>query len=95
MLKAKKILQKVEALEAVLNHRVLQAKKDNTAVVILKEHIKRLEKQNQELMDRLMARDIPELKTYTIPVSETVYDPYRAEEDEDIAGEIIEGDENG
>ena len=87
------MLQKLDSLETLLSHRVLQVKKDNVSILVLKEHIKRLEKQNQDLMDRLMARDIPELKTYVIPESKVEPESYTFTEDEDIAGEIIEGEE--
>ena len=54
--------------------------------------IRLLQRQNQDLMDRLMARDFSELKTYSPdnlegPDKEPEYD---ATEDETAAGEIIE-----
>ena len=93
MLKAKKVFELLERIEGLLQHRLLTAKKEAAAVVVLREHIKRLEIQNKDLMDRLMARDIPELKTYTIPVGDTAVAPYVLGEDEDMAGEIVESDE--
>lgn len=93
MLKAKKVIEKLDGIEGLLQHRLLSAKKETAAVVVLREHIKRLEMQNKDLMDRLMARDIPELKTYTLPGGVEVTTPYVQEEDENIAGEIIEGEE--
>jgi len=54
--------------------------------------IKQLQKQNQDLMDRLMARSFGELKTYTAesewqPPDKETYDPT---EDETGAGTVIE-----
>lgn len=93
MLKAKKVFDLLERIEGLLQHRLLAAKKEAAAVVVLREHIKRLEIQNKDLMDRLMARDIPELKTYALPGGMEVTTPYVQSEDEDIAGEVIEGEE--
>jgi len=93
MFKAKKVFELLERIEGLLQHRLLAAKKETAALVVLREHIKRLELQNKDLMDRLMARDIPELKTYTLPGGGEVTTPYVLGEDEDIAGEVVESDE--
>lgn len=57
--------------------------------------IDRLEKQNTDLMDRVMARDIGELKTFRMPQiegeEELSYDPM---EDEGLAGQIVEMEED-
>jgi len=54
--------------------------------------VKHLIKLNQDLMDRLMARDFSELKTYSPDLLDgLVKEPeYDATEDETAAGEIIE-----
>jgi len=56
--------------------------------VLIDQQVKQIDK----LMDRLMARDIQELKTFTLPEGqvELKYDP-RA--DEGLAGEIVEMEE--
>ena len=48
-------------------------------------------KQNQELMDRLMARDFVELKTYnpSFPEDDKETPKYDSTKDETAAGEII------
>lgn len=50
-----------------------------------------LKEQNQQLHDRLMSRNLPELKTYTLPDGTMVpsYE-YDMMKDEDLAGEIVE-----
>ncbi len=54
--------------------------------------IKQLQKQNQDLMDRLMARDFSELKTYnpSFPDGNPKEEEYVPTEDETTAGDIIE-----
>jgi len=49
-----------------------------------------LEKQNSNLMNRLMARDYPELQTYT-PVSQGGEEPTMDfESDEELAGTVLD-----
>ncbi|KKL21800.1 hypothetical protein LCGC14_2441810 [marine sediment metagenome] len=54
--------------------------------------VKQLQKQNQDLMDRLMARDFSELKTYnpSFPDGNPKEKEYDPTEDETSAGDIIE-----
>jgi len=58
--------------------------------------IEKQEVQLDKFADRLLARNLPELKTYTIPDTEVIPQSYDALEDEDLAGEVlaIERDEN-
>jgi len=52
--------------------------------------IRRLEEQNKELMDRFLARDLPELKTFTLPeVPVGTIPEVSLEENEDLAGEAF------
>jgi len=64
-------------------------KKKNGIVALLKEQIVRLEDQNKDLMNRLMARDLPELTTFTLPEIENKKEVYKPEEDEALAGEVV------
>ena len=58
---------------------------------VLVDVIEKLIKQNEKLLDRLMAKDLPELKTYTqdedIPAARMR--PYVREEDDLNAGEVL------
>jgi len=65
--------------------------RNQTLNVAYKEQVIRLEQQNSSLFDRLAARSLPELKTFTIP-EETHLQPeeYNPLEDEDLAGEITD-----
>ena len=65
-------------------------RKDNGKVAILKEQIVRLEAQNTDLMDRLLARSLPELKTFQLPVDDLRPEGYDPLEDENLAGEIVD-----
>jgi len=51
--------------------------------------VQRLEAQNQDLMDRLMARDLPEVKTYKLPDETPIEDSYDPKADENLAGEVV------
>ena len=63
-------------------------KKALVGVEVYKDIIKELRKQNQDLLDRLAARNLPELKTFTLPEEESPLSEYKFQEDEDLAGEI-------
>ena len=64
-------------------------KKKDVEKGVLRDTIRELRIQNEELMDRLLARNLPEFKTFTLPevqTTEVAYDPLA---DEDNAGEIL------
>jgi len=64
-------------------------KKKDITISVLRDQIRELRSQNEDLLDRLMARDIPELKTFTLPAFEQEKEEYKPEEDEDLAGEMV------
>lgn len=59
--------------------------------------VDRLEKQNERLMDKIMARSLPELKTFQLEddLNPLKPEPYNMLEDEDVAGEILPVEEEG
>jgi len=68
-------------------------KKKDVTISILKTQIMELRSQNEDLLDRVLARDLPELKTFAIPEHEKEPEEYRPEEDELRAGEVISDQE--
>ena len=68
-------------------------KKKDVTISILKTQIMELRSQNEDLMDRVLARDLPELKTYVLPAFKQEKEEYKPEEDESRAGEIIHDEE--
>ena len=48
----------------------------------------------RDLTDKLLARDLPELKTFTLPNLESRTEEYKPQEDADLAGEVYMGGEN-
>ena len=62
---------------------------------VLREVVNRLEKQNTDLLDRLMARNYPELKTYVEEPSTSDSASWPStgslDIDENMAGEVLEG----
>ncbi len=66
-------------------------RKHAATVALHKELIARLEKQNKDLMDRFMARNFEELRTYQTSVEMSVpKELYKPEEDESLAGEVVD-----
>ena len=78
----------IESTDRLLKGLVIRIAK-NESLDVLNE---RLLQQNEGLMDRIMSRSLPELKTFTIPGDDLrpIIDEYKIEEDEDLAGEVIE-----
>jgi hypothetical protein len=65
-------------------------KKKDVTISILRTHIREQDSRIDDLMNRLLARDLPELKTFTMPRIEPLNDEdYVPEEDEGLAGEIV------
>lgn len=76
-------------IETLMRHRILQEKKKSEKIQVLKDIINMLREENSQLKDRLMARDIPELKTYTFPSEVSANSVYRPEEDDELAGSVV------
>ena len=78
----------IESTDRLLKGLVIKIAK-NESLDVMNE---RLLQQNEGLMDRIMSRSLPELKTFTIPGDDLrpIIDEYKIEEDEDLAGEVIE-----
>ena len=68
-------------------------KKKDVTISVLKTQIMELRSQNEDLMDRVLARDLPELKTFALPAFKQEKEEYKPEEDESRAGEIIHDEE--
>ena len=64
-------------------------KKKDVEKGVLRDTIRELRIQNEGLMDRLQSRSLPELKTYSLPMVQTVEVAYDPLADEDNAGEIL------
>jgi len=63
-------------------------KRRDVVIKGLKEIIARQQKEIDELHDKLLARDLPELKTFRLPDFESSV-TYNPEEDESLAGEVV------
>ena len=78
-----------EVQQFITNYENWRKKKDVT-ISILNTVIKELRSQNEDLMDRVLARDLPELKTFMIPEHLKEPEVYKPEEDELLAGEVTD-----
>lgn len=100
MTSKRQILQRIESLEGLILQHWKEKEKDraerDTLIGIYKELIKRLEKQNEALMDRLMSQDFTKFKTFSYENLESPKKkPPDPMEDEDLAGMIIDEPPDG
>lgn len=74
---------------------LLERSLEDRRIRSLEKIIDRQEKQIQQLHDRLLAKDLPQYKEYTLPETEGTSnsDGYHPEYDEELAGSVID-DEN-
>ncbi len=84
----KEIIEKLEKLKKLLEDENRQA----MLLVTMEKRLTALEKQNERLFDKLMARDFQELMVYKEPEpgDEQVTEPIPEDADEANAGEILE-----
>lgn len=65
-------------------------KKKDVTISILRTHIREQDSRIDDLMNRLLARDLPELKTFTFPDElKASTEAYNADEDEALIGETV------
>ncbi len=65
-------------------------KKKDITISILRTHIREQDSRIDDLMNRLLARDLPELKTFTFPDElKASTEEYKADEDEALVGDIV------
>lgn len=86
-----KILARLTALEEDLRLLTQAYAKERTTIAAYRELNERLTKQNEQLMDRLMAIDFTKFKTFVVPEHAPEPPPkWNPEEDEDMAGEAFD-----
>lgn len=77
---------KITELDEKLERLIKVIEQKNEVIKILRHRVMVLEERENSLLDRLMARDIPEYKTYTA-FENAPSTPPNPLEDEDLAGE--------
>ena len=76
-------------MKSVLTY-VHESKKHELIINSQREMLRRLEKQNIDLMDRFMSRNFQEKQVFSIPTAEVAGEVYDPHADEDNAGEVLE-----
>ena len=87
----KELRSTLDSTDRTLKSLIAKIQKDELSVGSRDLLIERLMDQNEKLMDRLLARNLPELKTYSLPGGELFETgrSYVPEEDEDLVGTVV------